>query len=58
MSALQPVVLSELTVRLVIHPEFEHPIVQVETDDNDTLVQQLGLLEFAKDSVIRQAMGE
>jgi hypothetical protein len=58
MSDCLPVVLQEITVRLVLHPEMEHPVVQVETDDSDTLLQQLGLLEFAKDSVIRQAMGE
>jgi hypothetical protein len=58
MSDLQPVVLQELTVRLILHPEFEHPVVQVETKDGDPLIQQLGLLEFAKDTVIRQAMGE
>jgi hypothetical protein len=57
-SDLQPVVLQEITVRLLLHPEMEHPIVEVLTDDDDTLVHQLGLLEFAKDTVIRTAMGE
>jgi hypothetical protein len=57
-SDLQPVVLQEITVRLLLHPEMEHPIVEVLTDDDDTLVHQLRLLEFAKDSVIRTAMGD
>jgi hypothetical protein len=57
MSEPQTVVLQEITIRLLLHPEMEHPIVEVQTDD-DTLVSQLGLLEFAKDTVIRTAMGE
>jgi len=58
MSDLQPVMLQEITIRLIFHPEFEHPIVQIETDGDDTLVQQLGLLELAKDTVLRTAMEE
>ena len=58
MSGLESVVLQEITVRLIIHPEMEHPIVEILTDGDDTLVHQLGLLEFAKDTVIRTAMGE
>jgi hypothetical protein len=58
MSALEPVVLQAITIRLLLHPEMEHPIVEVLTEDGDTLVNQLGLLEFAKDTVIRTAMGE
>ena len=58
MSDLQPVVFQEITIRLLLVPDRESPVVEVLVDDDVSLVQQLGLLEFAKDSVIRQAMGE
>ena len=57
MSDLQPVVLHEITIRLILTEDQENPVVEVLVDDDASLVEQLGLLEFAKDTVIRTAMG-
>lgn len=52
------VVLQEITIRMVLLEEFDSPMVQVLGGDDDSLVTQLGLLELAKDTLIRGAMGE
>jgi hypothetical protein len=58
MSDLQPVVLQEIRIRQIMVEDRNSPVVEVLMDDDASLVQQLGLLEFAKDTVIRTARGE
>lgn len=58
MSDLQHVVLHEIIIRQVMVEDRPHPIVELISDDDDPLVLQLGLLELAKDTIIRNAMGD
>jgi hypothetical protein len=56
---LQPVVLQELTIQLCMSEDQPNPYVHLHISDDDaSLISLLGLLEFTKDSIIRERMGE
>ena len=57
MSDFEPVVLHEIIIRQIMVEGNPHPLVEILSDDDDSLVARLGLLELAKDTIIRGAMG-
>lgn len=56
MSDTLPVVLHEIIIRQIMSEDNPHPMVEILSDDDDSLVERLGLLELAKDTIIRGAM--